>query len=106
MIQFTKDLEEERNHKRMIQSDLDRVAFKLQVADQEMQKMHMKQEKKASEIHILYSEKNSGNALLREKDAMIDALHKQNVQLKEEMRLKDMEMGQIVKNSQDEEKER
>ena len=31
LIQFTKDLEEERNAKRMIQSELDRVSFKLQV---------------------------------------------------------------------------
>lgn len=29
MIQFTKDLEEERNSKRMIQSELDRATFKL-----------------------------------------------------------------------------
>jgi hypothetical protein len=35
IIQFTKDFEEERNTKRVMQSELDRVAFKLQCANEE-----------------------------------------------------------------------
>ena len=35
MIQFTKDLEEERNQKRTLQSDLDRITFKFNVSEEE-----------------------------------------------------------------------
>lgn len=35
VIQFTKDLEEERNQKRVLQSDVDRLSFKLQCSTEE-----------------------------------------------------------------------
>jgi len=46
LIQFTKDLEEERNQKRLMQSEIDRLAFKLQVSTDETQKLSLKVEKK------------------------------------------------------------
>jgi t-SNARE complex subunit (syntaxin) len=35
-------------------------------------------------------------ALLREKEAMVDTINKQLVQMKEDLRLKDSEMGQVL----------
>jgi hypothetical protein len=43
---------------------------------------------------------------MREKEQLIDTLQKQNTQLKEDFRLKDLEVGQSLKKYQDEEKDR
>jgi hypothetical protein len=36
LIQFTKDMEEERNQKRIMQSEIERLSFKLGVSNEEM----------------------------------------------------------------------
>lgn len=47
IIAFTRDLEEERNQKRIMQSEIERLNFKLQVASDDNQKLQLKVEKKA-----------------------------------------------------------
>eukprot|EP00347_Sterkiella_histriomuscorum_P015883 403355323 len=105
VIQYTKDLEEERNQKRQIQSELDRVAFKLNCVEEEKQKLMLKVEKKQGEISNTHLEKNKLDSVLREKDALIDTICKQVTQLKEDLRQSDMQQQHLVKRLQEEEKE-
>ncbi|CDW85959.1 UNKNOWN [Stylonychia lemnae] len=105
MIQFTKDLEEERNQKRVIQSELDRVQFKLQCAEEEKQKLLIKVEKKQSEIAHTQMEKNKYENILREKDSMIDTLNKQGQQLKEDLKQSEQQQAHLLQRLQDEERD-
>lgn len=75
MVQYTKDLEEERNQKRVLQSELDRVTFKYNCGEEEKQKLMLKVEKKQSEISHLMMERTQHEGLLREKDSLIDTLN-------------------------------
>ena len=49
-VEYTKALEDERNQRRALQSDLDRTTFKLKCSEEEYQKTLLKVEKKSGEV--------------------------------------------------------
>ena len=49
-VEYTKALEDERNQRRALQSDLDRTTFKLKCSEEEYQNTLLKVEKKSGEV--------------------------------------------------------
>ena len=74
MVKHAKELEDERNEKRNLISETERLAFKAQVAEDDRQKLLLKIEKRQSEVNSTLAEKNSLSGLLREKDLLIESL--------------------------------
>lgn len=74
MVKNAKELEDERNEKRTLLSEVERLAFKAQVSEEERQKMLLKVEKRQSEVNSSLAEKASLNGILREKDLLIETL--------------------------------
>jgi hypothetical protein len=73
MIRHARELEDERNQKRLLQSENDKVSFKSKCTEDEMQKIRLKTEKKAQEVTSLLTEKNSITGIMKEKDLLIDS---------------------------------
>jgi len=75
-------MEELRNQIRLLTSEVDRLTFKQQTADDEKLKYMHKVEKKTHEMSTLHQEKSSLTQTLREKDLIIEQLQKQVTGLK------------------------
>ena len=105
-VQFTKDLEEERGSKRQIQSELERNDFKMKCMQEDVQKMQLKLEKKQAELHKTQSDINSKDQVLRTREMMIENLQRQITQLKDDVRVKEVEIDSIQKRRGDEERDR
>lgn len=69
----------------MATSEAERAQFKVQVAEEEKQKLMLKVEKKHSEVSLALGEKAQLSGLLREKDILIESLQKQVANLKGEV---------------------
>lgn len=89
-----------------MQSELDKSEFKVKCNSEEQQKGQLKLEKLRAEIHTLVSDKNSCDSILKSKDQMIENLNLQLTQQKEDLRAKDIEMENLVRRRQEEERER
>ena len=76
-LAYSKDVEEERNQKRQLQSEVDRLAFKHACADEEKQKLLLRVEKKQAEVAGVRLEKAQLEGYLREKDVTVEALRKE-----------------------------
>lgn len=85
-IQYTKDLEEERNSKRLIQSDLDRLTFKYSCSEEEKQKLLLKLEKKQSEVANVMLSRSDMEGILKDKQVLVDSMQKEMAAMKEGVR--------------------
>lgn len=75
-MQYSKDLEELKNKNRELQSENDRIDFKLKSLVDESQKMQLKMEKKSNEVHQAQTEKVQLENIVKSKDQMIDTLNR------------------------------
>lgn len=73
IIRHAREVEDERNQKRLLQSEADKLSFKAKCAEDEAQKLRLKAEKKAQEVTGLLSERNSLTGIMKEKDLLIDS---------------------------------
>ena len=105
-VQFTKDLEEERGNKRNIQSELERNDFKMKHQQEDVQKMQLKLEKKQAELHRAHSDNNSKDQILRTREQMIESLQRQITQLKDDIRVKEVEIDSIQKRRAEDDRDR
>ena len=105
-VQFTKDLEEERGSKRTIQSELERNDFKMKCMHEDVQKMQLKLEKKQAELHKAHSDNNSKDQVLRTREQMIESLQRQITQLKDDVRVKEVEIDSIQKRRTEDDRDR
>ena len=105
-VQFTKDLEEERGNKRNIQSELERNDFKMKHQQEDVQKMQLKLEKKQAELHRAHSDNNSKDQTLRTREQMIESLQRQITQLKDDIRVKEVEIDSIQKRRAEDDRDR
>ena len=64
-VEYTQALEDERNQRRALQSDLDRATFKLKCSEEEYQKTLLKVEKKSGEVAQTKLDKANTESLLR-----------------------------------------
>ena len=76
-MQFNRDLEEIKNKLRSQESECDRLQFRAQATNDENQKLQLKLEKKANEVHQAMTEKVQLENVVKSKDQMIDTLNRQ-----------------------------
>ena len=68
--------------------------------------MQLKLEKKQAELHKTQSDINSKDQVLRTREMMIENLQRQITQLKDDVRVKEVEIDSIQKRRGDEERDR
>ena len=73
-VKHQREMEELRNQIRVLTSEVDRLTFKQQTADDEKLKYMHKVEKKTHEMTTLHQEKATLTQTLREKDLILDQL--------------------------------
>lgn len=89
IIGHAKELEEERNNRRMLNSENEKFKFKIRCLEDDLQKACLKAEKKVQESNALSSEKNALLGLLKEKEIMLDSMKRQVNELREELHIKE-----------------
>ena len=89
-----------------MQSEIDRLDFKMKSLNEQTQKMQIKTEKKAGELHQALSEKVQLDNIVKSKDQMIDTLNQQINQLREDLKSKDLETETMLRRRQEEDRQR
>ena len=106
LIKNAKDLEEERNHRRVFQSENDKLKFQIKCFEDDLSKLQLKCERKTQEVQGALSEKTSLLTVLKEKEIMIDSIRRQLSQTKEDLDLKEQELDAYVRRSLSEDKDK
>lgn len=68
--------------------------------------MQLKLEKKQAELHRAHSDNNSKDQVLRTKEQMIESLQRQITQLKDDVRVKEVEIDSIQKRRAEDDRDR
>ena len=77
IIKNAKDVEEERNHRRVLQSENDKLKFQMKCMEDDLAKVQLKCERRTQEIQGALSEKTSLLTVMKEKEIMIDSIRRQ-----------------------------
>ena len=85
LIKHAKDIEEERNVRRVMQTENDKLKFKTKCLQDDVHKQSMKAERKASDAHAELKEKTGILATLKERELQVDSLKRQLNQAKEDL---------------------
>jgi hypothetical protein len=88
-VKDAKEIEEERNSKRVLQVENDKIKFQMKCLEDDLNKYQLKYERKAQEVHGALSEKTSLLTIMKEKEIMIDSIRRQLSQTKEDLHLKE-----------------
>lgn len=106
LIKNAKDVEEERNHRRVLQTENDKLKFQKKCLEDDLMKIQLKCERKAQEVQGALSEKTSLLTVLKEKEIMIDSLRRQLSQTKEDLHLKEQELDNYMRRAVVEDKDK
>ena len=68
--------------------------------------MQLKLEKKQAELHRAHSDNNSKDQILRTREQMIESLQRQITQLKDDIRVKEVEIDSIQKRRVEDDRDR
>ena len=68
--------------------------------------MQLKLEKKQAELHKAHSDNNSKDQVLRTREQMIESLQRQITQLKDDVRVKEVEIDSIQKRRTEDDRDR
>ena len=77
VIKHAKELEDERNIRRTLNTDNEKLKFKVRTLEDDLQKQTLKVEKKVQEINSVESEKASVLSLMKEKEILLDSMKRQ-----------------------------
>lgn len=77
LIKNAKDVEEERNMRRVLQTENDKLRFQIKCFEDDLSKTQLKCERKTQEVQGALSEKTSLLTVLKEKEIMIDSIRRQ-----------------------------
>lgn len=99
-------MEEERNTKRVLQTENDKLRFQIKCFEDDLSKIQLKCERKTQEVQGALSEKTSLLTVLKEKEIMIDSIRRQLSQTKEDLHLKEQELDAYVRRAVAEDKDK
>lgn len=85
IIKQAKEVEEERNQRRSLTTETEKLKFRLKCLEDDLQKQSLRAEKKTQEANAAGNEKTSMLTLLKEKEILIDSLKRQLAELREEL---------------------
>lgn len=106
LIKNAKDVEEERNHRRVHQSENDKLRFQIKCFEDDLSKLQLKCERKTHEVQGALSEKTSLLTVMKEKEIMIDSIRRQLSQTKEDLHLKEQELDAHLRRAVSEDKDK
>ena len=106
LIKNAKEVEEERNHRRVIQTENDKLKFQIQCLKDDSANIKLKCERKTQEMQGVILEKNSLLTVLKEKEILIDSVRRQLSQTKEELHLKEQELDNNMRRAMAEDKDK
>ena len=95
IIRQAKDMEEERNSKRTLSTECDKLRFKLKCVEEDLLKAGLKAEKKSQEANAFANEKTSLLSLLKEKEILLDSLKRQLNELREDLHERDQQSDSV-----------
>lgn len=99
-------MEEERNQRRVLQTENDKIKFQIKCFEDDISKIQLKCERKAQETQGALSEKTSLLTVLKEKEIMIDSIRRQLSQTKEDLHLKEQELDNYMRRAVSEDKDK
>ena len=95
LIKQAKDMEEERNSKRTLSTECDKLRFKLKCMEEDLLKAGLKAEKKAQEANAFSNEKTSLLSLLKEKEILLDSMKRQLNESREDLHQRDQQSDSV-----------
>ena len=97
IIKQAKDMEDERNIRRTLNTDTEKLRFRVKCLEDDFQKQCFKAEKKASETVAVNNEKTSLLSLMKEKEILIDSFKRQLNEMREELHQREDELENSVR---------
>jgi hypothetical protein len=91
-IKHAKELESERTSRRVLQTEADKLKFKVKCLEDDVHKESLKAERKTQEALACLKDKTSLLSTLKEKELMIDSLRRQVSQIKEDLHQRETEL--------------
>jgi len=81
------------------------MTHKVQIAEEERQKMLLKVEKRSTEVATVMTERATLQSILREKDQMIESLKKTSDSLKADLASSEQARAELIRRLQEEQRE-
>ena len=106
IISHAKEVEEERNSRRLLSSENEKLKFRVKCLEDDMQKQCLKVEKKSQECNATISEKNSILSILKEKEIMLDSMKRQLNEVKEELHNREQELDLTLRRNSEDDRDR
>lgn len=104
-VQHSSDLESERNKRRDLESQVDKLRFQLQCKDEEMAKEIKFREDLATDLQKSRDTVKTNEAVLREKEVLVDTMNRQIAELKTELSHKQSSFSAQIKQVTQEDRE-
>jgi len=105
-LKILQTFEKEKSSVKDLQSEIERLKFKLNCVEDELQKEVGTVEEKNREIQSLRVDKNSQESIIKEKERMVMTLSRQLNDAKDDLRTKEREFKVTVEKLSDDEKHR
>ena len=106
LIKHAKEIEDERTSRRVLQTENDKLKFKVKCLEDEVHKINLKAERKTQEAHSELKEKTSLLSTLKEKELQLDSLRRHLNQAKEDLNQKEQELEAQLRRGLIEDKEK
>lgn len=105
-LSIKKSAEEERSRLNELQSEIDRLKFKLKCSEEDLQKEVTSFEEKNREIQTFKVDKSSLESMIKEKERLIMTLNRQLNDAKDDLKNKEREFRVTLQKLTDDEKQR
>jgi hypothetical protein len=106
LIKQARDLEEERNLRRSLSTELEKLKFRIKCVEDDLQKAQLKAEKRSQEANAAHTEKTSMLSLLKEKEILLDSFKRQLGELREELHQKGEELDKSLRRQMEDDREK
>eukprot|EP00347_Sterkiella_histriomuscorum_P013840 403363164 len=106
IIKQAKELEDERNVRRTLNTENDKFKFRIRCLEDDLQKQQLKTEKKTQEVNATMADKTSTLSILKEKEIMLDTFKRQVNELREELHQRELDLEQHFRRQVDEDKDK
>jgi chromosome segregation ATPase len=97
IIKQAKEIEEERNLRRSLTTELDKLKFRTKCLEDDLQKAQLKAEKRSQEANATSTEKTSLLSLLKEKEILLDSFKRQLTELREELHQREDDLDKAMR---------
>ena len=97
LIKHAKEMEDERNLRRSLATECEKLKFRVKCLEDDAHKAHLKAEKRAQEAQAAENDKTSMLTLMKEKDILLDSLRRQLNESREDLRQREDELDKALR---------